>query len=439
MTCAIKICLFSFIVIFWRTGYVYCGIFDLFKQGSGLFGKTKDGLEAGHTSEGLNAGKGLKPNEPLFHDVGGSPYHKLPDFESGGKRPLLPKMQKPSRLANVRGRLNLLMPSSREMKKLVATVNNIFEQLLQKLYERFQIVLMGRRYLKNIAEFTKKFEKSPVEGQVTLLKTTFEDLTNPNIERSVNEWQKWIDNFEKITQIKLEFSSGPLSVEMEIQMGLCNLIARAQDAVKGSSRIMTLQRVELLQRGLFHRLFANLNTWEKITELKKIKWGEEFLNLEPNLLATAEDAKAMEHQLMSDEYVGRAFSKLKALSGKSDDFEFQNALNRLIGLAVKNTEIKLPPPMKLEQIISTAGSPQNIPQVKLVSPLQKTAATTGLVYAHQSILSKYGLALTETQKRAVDDAIRTIVKQEDGRFTLNYPNLEKLSTEVKNTEPLVQH
>ncbi|MBW0533066.1 hypothetical protein O181_072781 [Austropuccinia psidii MF-1] len=147
----------------------------------------------------------------------------------------------------------------------------------------------------------------------------------------------------------------------------------------------------------------------------------------------------MEKQLLTDEYVGKAFSELKGLSGTSQDGQFEKALDQLIELATENRNIKLAPPIQPKSRFWKAGRSPSDPQAQLISPLQRTAAATGLLYTHQSISSVNGLQLTETQKIIVDKAIRTLVKQEDRQFTLNFQNLLKLYGELRGTKPLVAH
>ncbi|MBW0533065.1 hypothetical protein O181_072780, partial [Austropuccinia psidii MF-1] len=228
-----------------------------------------------HTAQGLDAGRGLKPEDPqLYKDGRAIPVNQLPSLEHGGTLPHPPRIHRPLHPQNLPlERPIALRPGSSEFDEFHARTMKIFEEAAAELFERFQMVFMGRRYLSKIITFRNVFRSSSNEGKVALLRTTFADLANPDIKRSVNEWHEWIENLQRLMNPAAGTHIEALSVELEVQIGLDNLVTRAHQTAEGSSRLITLPNVENLQQILLHRLMSSRFIWQTSPALKMVKWS----------------------------------------------------------------------------------------------------------------------------------------------------------------------
>ncbi|MBW0471289.1 hypothetical protein O181_011004 [Austropuccinia psidii MF-1] len=284
--------------------------------------------------------------------------------------------------------------SGPQFESIFTKAKNSFKEFAPKLFERFKSVEENKpRYSEVIHAFEMEFTTTAsVEEKLSLLTKTFDTVTpEERILRSSEELKMWASTFERLMVVDQERELQDIRLEIKVQFCLLNLI------IYGTKTRMTARS----SRSLLAIMTVEEKLWRRI-EISKLKWTQYVVFDEANW--GWERAVAIDQKISKNNYVGEFWTKLKeAARDQKDTQEFVDILLDILKLARR----------------------------KGLAPAEdKTAATTALLYTHQSIASDVGLKMTKWQKKNVRIVIGSAVTAPDADAKFLFPHYQSLQLET---------
>ncbi|MBW0465623.1 hypothetical protein O181_005338 [Austropuccinia psidii MF-1] len=274
-----------------------------------------------------------------------------------------------------------------------STAIKILRNLIPSLLELYEASMHNSNYFETIPKFVNDINKASVGEKARLLKSKFKSLGNGRIKRTRQEWKAWLEAFYGLMNLADADKCENLRIETTMMFSLSNLILKALKDKTQSERLQSMPDMLSLQRNLFRRIKLRQHLRSE-TEYEGIKWANE-------------SAKAIKYKLERTSFIRPTFILVQKLANTPvSEAEFQKAFDRLVELAQRSSD----------------GTAED-----------KVAATTALLYIHQSIQSEKGLQLGLMQAKYVRDVLFAMAQNRGDAGGLLIPNFEGVLREVQKS------